>query len=200
MKCFQNSYIWTKNTWHLGWILEKTSKSVRICWNPTIFSWFLVWNIWENNENHNKYSRRLKHWILNEFLCDLRYFENIEKILLQQTFKQNRKPHMGVSILLGTYSVPAPNPWWLQTEMVRGLCFINTRPELTRIRGGQRGKIVKICENWLKKWWIFEKSRVFALQLLFLAKKKAPAGMRTRTKWLNISKIGENWLKSNQKK
>ena len=52
--------------------------------------------------------------------------------------------NMGVSILLGTYKVRPPNPCCLWTDLVRGLCFISTRPELTRIRGGKGGKIVKI--------------------------------------------------------
>ena len=70
---------------------------------------------------------------------------------LRTSFCEGVPPHKGVSILLGTYKVPPPNPCWLRTEMGRGLCFINARPELTRIRGGQRGKMVKIGQNLLKK-------------------------------------------------
>ena len=58
---------------------------------------------------------------------------------------------MGVSILLGSYNVPPPNPCCLRTDLVRGLCFINTGPELTWIRGGQKGEMSKKCSEISKK-------------------------------------------------
>ena len=65
---------------------------------------------------------------------------------------------MGVSILLGSYNVLPPNPCCLRTDLVRGLCFINTRPELTRIRGGQRGEwMLSLCKFVINHYgWIRE--------------------------------------------
>ena len=106
---------------------------------------------------------------------------------------------MGVSILLGTYKVPPPNPCWLRTEMGRGLCVINTRPQLTRIRGRQRRENDPKCSKFVKKVMSHQKSNAFAREMLFLTKKK-PLRECAHGKKNKMSKIAQNRSKSNQKK
>ena len=106
---------------------------------------------------------------------------------------------MGVSILLGTYNVPPPNPCCLRTDLVRGLCFISTWPELTRIGGAKGGNEQKMIKNCQKSNGSLKKIMFFPLKCYFWPKKGPCGNAHTEKKKENVKNCLK-WVEIQPKK